>query len=534
MRSATVACRAVARCALYATRATAPRLGGLPRFMSAYGKGIPVPMPALSPTMTVGKIGRWNKKEGDTVNAGDVLCEVETDKATVDFNFQDDGMILARVLVPAGSEDVAIGTPLALMVEDAKDFEAVNKMALPAGNGAAAPAAAKAPAPPASAGAAAAPAAAPPAAASAGAAAAALPPTAVMPAARLLMAVEGVHPGALTGKGTGKGGRITKGDVLAHLGKIPPPQTATAAAAAAPAAAAAAAAAPSAGAASTAAAAAASAYRQTAAPVAPVIPADAVAKAFAAPPRAGGSFTDTKPSQVRRVIATRLAESKARIPHQYASIETRIDGLTALRATLKASGINVSVNDMVIKAAAKALVAVPEANAHYDAKTDAIVTTPTVDVSVAVATDGGLITPIVKGADGLGLVGINERVKDLATRARANKLKPDEFQGGTFTISNLGMFGIDAFTAVINPPQACILAVGKGEKRVLPAGSSAVMAADMEALAASGSLPPADPVVATVMEVQLSSDARVVDAGIAGQFLAAFKHYVENPMLLVA
>jgi pyruvate/2-oxoglutarate dehydrogenase complex dihydrolipoamide acyltransferase (E2) component len=163
---------------------------------------------------------------------------------------------------------------------------------------------------------------------------------------------------------------------------------------------------------------------------------------------------------VRKVIASRLTESKATIPAQYTSIDCRIDALLKIRAVLKEAGMNVSVNDLVIKAAGKALRAVPEANAQYDRKSDRVVANKAVDVSVAVATDGGLITPIVKDADLLGVQGIADKVKDLAGRARAGKLKPEEFQGGSFTISNLGMFGIDSFVAVINPPQACILAVG--------------------------------------------------------------------------
>jgi len=228
--------------------------------------------------------------------------------------------------------------------------------------------------------------------------------------------------------------------------------------------------------------------------------------------RAGGrGHSDAKPTTVRKVIAARLTESKATIPHAYATMECNIDALTAVRARLKDAGINVSVNDMVIAAAARALRAVPEANAYFDAKAGRIVANATVDVSVAVATDGGLITPIVKGADALGLAAINGRVKDLAGRARAGKLKPEEFIGGSFTISNLGMYGsINEFSAVINPPQACILAVGKGEQRVLVGEKGG------------------EPYVGTVMTVQLSSDARVVEPHVAGQFLAALRGHLND------
>ncbi|MDO9002616.1 MAG: 2-oxo acid dehydrogenase subunit E2 [Aquabacterium sp.] len=270
-------------------------------------------------------------------------------------------------------------------------------------------------------------------------------------------------------------------------------------------------------------------------PRAPTISPQQVATAFAVPVRVGGTFTDTKPSQVRRIIAGRLAESKATIPHQYAVMDCQLDALMKLRNGLKEAGVTLSVNDMVIKAAAKALRDVPEANCYYDGKSDTIVPNATVDVSVAVATEGGLITPIVKGADTLGLLAINERVKDLAGRARANKLKPDEFQGGSFTISNLGMFGIDEFSAVINPPQACILAVGKGEKKVLAAPLGSPFSLDDEVVVTGdGSKTCPEPIVATVMTVMLSSDARVVDAAISAQFLQVFRHYIQNPTLLVA
>ncbi len=259
-----------------------------------------------------------------------------------------------------------------------------------------------------------------------------------------------------------------------------------------------------------------------AAAVAAAVPPPPAAPAAAAPRAPRGesparTFRDAKPSTIRRVIAARLTESKATTPHAYATVDVHIDALLALRGKLKEAGVIASVNDMVVAACGRALRAVPEANAFFDAAQGRVVRSPGVDVSVAVATEGGLITPIVKGADGLSLGAINERVKDLAGRARANKLKPEEFQGGTFTISNLGMFdAIDEFSAVINPPQACILAVGKGAKRVLPP-------------AAKGD----QPAVATVMALQLSADARVVEPFIAGQFLQALRQLLENPVSLL-
>lgn len=215
------------------------------------------------------------------------------------------------------------------------------------------------------------------------------------------------------------------------------------------------------------------------------------------------AYTDTPSSNMRKVIAKRLTASKAEVPHLYASIECEIDAMLAFRSALKRDmGVTVSVNDLVIKAAALALRDVPEANAQWSTATQSIRSGRAVDISVAVATPTGLITPIVTGADKRGLDSINSTVKDLATRARDGKLKPEEYQGGSFTISNLGMFGIAEFSAVINPPQACILAVGGGIRRVLPP-------------AAKGGKPR----VATVLTVKLSADVRVVDERIAALFL---------------
>lgn len=452
----------------------------------------------------------------------------------MDFVFQDDDMFLAKILVPTGAEDVKVGSVVALIVDDAKLIAEVQ-----AGNYSGAQAVSAAPAPAAAAAAAPAPAAAPSAAPAAAAAhgvsdASKLDANAVMPSARALMASHGVSSSGI--KGTGKGGRITKADVLVAMGKIPASALAAPASAASPSASAAAVPASSAAASGSA------AFVIGRPPVAAKI-----AGITTAVERAGGTFKETKPSTVRKVIASRLTESKAGIPHQYALMDCAIDAMLKLRTVLKDSGINVSVNDMVTLAAAKALKAVPEANCYYDPKSDSVKSNATIDISIAVATDGGLITPIVKGADKLGLVGINEEVKKLAGLARTNKLKPEQFQGGSFTISNLGMFGIDEFSAVINPPQACILAVGQGAKKVvcppitnldeigLPgwpskptAGKGAAAAAD----ASKPALPPSS--VQTMMTVQLSSDARVVDPAIAGQFLQVFKHYVQNPTLLIA
>lgn len=230
-------------------------------------------------------------------------------------------------------------------------------------------------------------------------------------------------------------------------------------------------------------------------------------------------YTDIPNSNMRKVIAKRLTQSKQTVPHVYATISTEIDALLKYRSVLKkVNNINVSVNDIVIKAAALALRDVPEANAKWDNTRNAIDNTTSsnqIDISVAVATPNGLITPILTAAHTRGLVDINNTVKDLATRAKDGKLKMEEFQGGSFTISNLGMFGITEFSAVINPPQACILAVGGGVSRVVPPSGEAT-----------------EPRMATTVTVQLSADRRVIDESIAAQFLQVFSRYLSNPALL--
>ena len=457
-----------------------------------------VTMPALSPTMTSGKIAKWTKKAGDKVTPGETIGEVETDKASVDFVFQDEGFI-AKFLVKEGAEDVPVGSPVCIVVDEASEIAAAQAAPSPTSTTISAS---------------------PKAVASVSTTSAVgavetvsshhepLDNSKVLPSARMLMDNHGLAISAVK-QGTGRGGRITKGDVLVHLGKLP-----------------------------------ASALQSTTTEThTPAIAAQtSIVSSISTPSLvsssssssssssvSGRSYTDTKPSQVRKVIATRLTESKAGIPHQYALMDCKIDAMMALRAQLKSAGITVSVNDMIIKAAARALRDVPEANCFYDSKSDSVKQHPNgnVDISVAVSTDGGLITPIVKNADTLGLLSISEKVKELAGRARLNKLKPEEFIGGSFTVSNLGMFGIDYFSAVINPPQACILAVGKGEKKVvLPSIKS------FDDIKPGAPVPPTS--TATIMTVQLSSDARVVDPAIAGQFLQVFKTYIENPTYLTA
>lgn len=429
-----------------------------------------------------------------------------------------DDTIVGIHLLPAGTENIPLGAPLSLLADDDAALQALRAAgkskeewlkvlgsgtktaAAPASAAPAASAPAQAPAPQHGS-----------ATSSVASAIAALPANTVMPSARILLAENNIDPSRIAG--SGKGGRITKGDVLSVLSGASHAQpTASASASSTQSVKAAAPTAPS---------------TTPSAPVAPTTSAADVAKTFAPVERKGGSFTEKVPSQVRRIIAQRLAESKAGIPHQYTVQDCYLDAALKLRAVLKENGIAVSVNDIIIKAAAKALKDVPEANCYYDPKTDTVKPNKTVDVSVAVATDGGLITPIIKGADALGLSGISGSIKDLAARARANRLKPEEFQGGSFTISNLGMFGIDEFTAVINPPQACIVAVGRGEAKVIGAPITSIDDLDT-------SKPVPEPTVATVMSVTMSSDARVVDAAVAAQFLQVFRHYIQNPTLLVA
>lgn len=415
-------------------------------------------MPALSPTMEAGKIAAWLLEEGEAVSEGGALCEIETDKATVALEATDEG-VLARVLRPASDTDVRVGEPIAVIVEDASDIAAVQAADLShLLGGAAAEAEATEPA--------AAPSAAP-------AAAAAAPR--LMPAARHLAASRGIDVTGLTG--TGKHGMLTKGDILAVLrGGAGAAESAAAPADAAP---------------------------------------TATTKADAASDTEERSFADTKPSAMRRVIAARLTESKSTVPHAYAAIDVSMGAVLRLRSQLTAAGVKTSVNDFVIRASALALRDVPEANSYFDVAAGAVAASPAVDVSVAVATEGGLITPIIRGADTKGLAAVHAEVADLASRARAGKLLPEEYQGGTFTISNLGMFGVDFFSAVINPPQAAILAVGGGTRRVV--------------LDESG-----QPTVETAMSVQISADRRVVDDVVAGQLLAAFKAYMDEPALLLA
>ena len=427
---------------------------------------IEILMPALSPTMTEGNLVKWYVKEGDTVGPGDILAEIETDKATMEIEAVDEG-VLGRILVADGTEGVAVNALLALMLEEGEDAAALD---------AASTAAPTAPPPTA----AESPAEATPAPQTAPQVA---PPPAVekgdrvfaSPLARRMAKQAGLTLDTITG--SGPHGRIVKADIEAALaGGAPTPTPAKA----------------------------------PAAPAAVVVPA---LEAPGMPPH-----TEIPHSTMRRVIARRLAESKRDAPHFYLTVDCHIDALLATRKELNqrspaegAEAYRISVNDFVIRAAALALRKVPAANAAWT--DDAIRLYQAADISVAVAIPDGLITPVIRGADGKGLAEISRAMKDLAGRARAGKLMPEEYQGGTFSISNLGMFGIKQFAAVINPPQGAILAVGAGEPR---------------AIVKDGAL-----AIATVMSCTLSIDHRVVDGSTGAEFMAAFKALIEDPLTML-
>jgi pyruvate dehydrogenase E2 component (dihydrolipoamide acetyltransferase) len=425
-------------------------------------------MPALSPTMTEGTLSKWLKKEGDPVSSGDAIAEIETDKATMEVEAADEG-VLGKIVVPAGTEGVKVNEVIAYLLEEGEDAGALGK-----GNGAppkkAEPAAAAAPQ------------AAAPAASPAPPKAAATPASTPAPAggervfasplAKRMAAQAGIDLSGLTG--SGPHGRIVRADIEGAVGR------GKAAPAAAPAA------------------------KGPAAPPAPV----------QLPSTGMPAYEDKPLSRMRKAIARRLTEAKRDMPHFYLTIDCEIDQLLKMREQLNAHAdgkYKLSVNDFVIRAAALALKKVPAANAGWTG--EAIRYYHGVDVSVAVAIPDGLITPIVKGADGKGLATISNEMKDLAGRAREGKLKPDEYEGGTFSISNLGMYGIREFSAVINPPQAAILAVGAGEQRAVVKGG---------ALA-----------VASVMSCTLSVDHRAIDGATGAEFLAAFKKLVENPLTML-
>jgi len=450
---------------------------------------INITMPALSPTMEEGNLSKWLVKEGDKVSPGDVIAEIETDKATMEVEAVDEGTV-AKLVVPAGTEGVKVNALIAILAGEGEDAGAAAKS-----GGDATP---KAEAPKADAPKAEAPKPAPATAAPAPAKAEAAPVgnghasgerVFASPLARRIAKDAGVDVTAVTG--TGPHGRVVKADVEAAIagGGAKAAPAAKAAPIGAPAAAPAAAAKP--------------------------MSDDQVLKLFAE-----GSYELVPHDNMRKTIARRLVEAKSTIPHFYLTLDCELDALLALRTQINAAApikktekgevpaYKLSVNDMVIKAMAMALMAVPDANASW---TDsAMVKHKHADVGVAVSIPGGLITPIIRRADEKTLSTISNEMKDLASRARGRKLKPEEYQGGTTAVSNLGMFGIKDFAAVINPPHATILAVGAGEER---------------AVVKNGEIK-----IATVMSVTLSTDHRAVDGALGAELLGAFKRMIENPM----
>ena len=428
-----------------------------------------ITMPALSPTMTEGTLAKWIMKEGDAVQSGDMLAEIETDKATMEVEAIDEG-VLAKILVPEGTEGVVVNAPIAVLLEDGEDASDIQE-AVDAASSALAPAAtAKAPADDD-------PAPAPHAPATPEATPA--PPAdggsriLASPLAKRMATQAGLDLALISG--SGPRGRIVKSDIEAVIAAggtqasaaVPTPKAAV------------------------------PAPVPTAVPVAP-----------------GDQFELEKLSSMRKVIARRMTESKQQAPHFYLTVDCELDALLSLRKELndKADGAyKLSINDLVIKAAAVALMKVPDANAGYSE--DGIRRYKNADISVAVATDKGLITPIIRNANGKGLAAISIEMKELAQKANDGKLMPEEYQGGSFSISNLGMFGVKQFDAVINMPQGCILAVGAGEERpVVKDGALAI---------------------ATVMSVTISVDHRAVDGAVGAQFLGAFKSLIQDPMTML-
>ncbi|HEY0214588.1 MAG TPA: pyruvate dehydrogenase complex dihydrolipoamide acetyltransferase [Paenirhodobacter sp.] len=429
-------------------------------------------MPALSPTMEEGTLSKWLKQEGDAVKSGDIIAEIETDKATMEFEAVDEG-VLGKILIAEGTSGVKVNTPIAILVEEGESVDAAAPVAV-------APAKAEAPQAAPKAENAAAPATAPVTVAA---------PKAdgtrvfASPLARRIAADKGLDLATL--KGSGPHGRIVKADVEAAQTA---PKAAAAVAAPAPTASAAPAAAPQGMSAAT------------------------VAKMYE-----GRKYEEITLDGMRRTIAARLTEAKQTIPHFYLRREVKLDALLAFRADLNkklaARGVKLSVNDFIIKACALALQQVPNANAVWAG--DRILKMKASDVAVAVAIEGGLFTPVLQDAEGKSLSALSAQMKDLAKRARDRKLAPHEYQGGSFAISNLGMFGVENFDAVINPPHGAILAVGAGIKKPVVGTDDQIE-------------------IATVMSMTLSVDHRVIDGALGAELLAAIVENLENPMAMLA
>jgi pyruvate dehydrogenase E2 component (dihydrolipoamide acetyltransferase) len=428
-------------------------------------------MPALSPTMEEGTLAKWHVKEGDKVSSGDIMAEIETDKATMEFEAVDEG-VMGKIIVPEGTEGVKVNDVIAVLLEEGESADDIG--AVSGGSSAAAAPSSPEPAP------SAAPAAEKPAAAPAAPAKDGERVFAT-PLARRIAADKGLDLTQISG--SGPHGRIIKADV----------ENATAAPKAAP-------------------AAKADAPAAAGAAMAAGPSTDAVLKTYADRP-----FEEVKLDGMRKTIAARLTEAKQSVPHFYLRRDIQLDALMKFRAQLNKQleprGVKLSVNDFIIKACALALQQVPDANAVWAG--DRTLKFEKSDVAVAVAIEGGLFTPVLKDAEMKSLSALSAEMKDLATRARDRKLAPHEYAGGSFAISNLGMFGIDNFDAIINPPHAAILAVGAGVKKPI--------------VGADGEL-----TVGTVMSTTLSVDHRVIDGALGANLLNAIKENLENPMTMLA
>lgn len=431
---------------------------GQMRYMSDLPSHTKLGMPALSPTMSQGNLVEWKVQEGQEVTAGDVLAEVETDKAVLGWENQDDG-IVAKLLVPNGAQGIEVGQVVAIMVDEAEDVAAfkdyssdtgsVKEETVSGGDDAQGGALSQ----------------------DAGNVRRA------SPAARILMELHALDPSSVTA--TGPKGIITKGDVLEAVSS--------------------------------------GVVRAPAQPSTPVAAKESEShrvETVAQPDvEEEKDYVDIPTTNMRKIIARRLLESKTTVPHMYIAADVVLDKILAMRKSLAANGIKISVNDCVLRASALALEQVPAANSFWSEEQGKPVHAGNVDVSVAVATKGGLFTPIVKNANMKSLSQISADVRELATKARENKLKPEEYQGGSFSVSNLGMFGVDSFSAIINPPQGAIMAVGGGRKVAKPG-------------------PDGMPVSVTEMTVTLSADSRVFDGQTAADFLEAFKANMEDPFRL--
>jgi pyruvate dehydrogenase E2 component (dihydrolipoamide acetyltransferase) len=446
---------------------------------------IDITMPALSPTMEEGKLAKWHVKEGDTVSSGDVIAEIETDKATMEVEAVDEGKI-GKILVAEGTDNVKVNAVIAVLLQDGEDASAIGTAAPKADAPKAEAPKAEAPK--------AAPAAAPAPAASSAAPVAAKPAAApakaeggrvfASPLAKRLAKEAGIDVAAISG--TGPKGRVVKSDVeAAKSGKTPLK-------------------------------AAASAQAPAAAALSSGLSKNQVMAMFEE-----GTYEVVPNDGMRKVVAARLTESKQTVPHFYLTLDCKIDALMAAREQINATApkgkdgkpaFKLSVNDFIMKAWAIALQRVPTANATWAG--DAILYHKRSDVAVAVSVPGGLFTPVVKSCDTKTLREISEEVKDLATRAKSKKLAPHEYQGGSSSVSNLGMFGIKHFAAVINPPHGTILAVGAGEERVYPENGQIK--------------------IGQFMSATLSCDHRAVDGALGAEVLGVFKSLIENPVMMLA